>query len=131
MEYDDGLEAPCKQPGCKFLAKYKGYCKKHKKEPYKSHRGARLPDDWRIRLAYVLKRDDYICYLCGKPGADSVDHVRPGDDHEYENLKAVHENVYPHCHRHKTSREGNLRQGHNVADKPVAKKSSYGVNWGL
>jgi 5-methylcytosine-specific restriction protein A len=54
----------------------------------------------------VLKRDRGVCYLCGKPGADRVDHVIPNDDHSLENLKAVHDAVAPHCHRFKSSQEG-------------------------
>lgn len=32
---------------------------------------------WRKTRARILKRDRYICQLCGKPGADSVDHIQP------------------------------------------------------
>ncbi len=41
-----------------------------------SKQGADLPRNWwRIR-ARVLRRSD-ICYVCGLPGADEVDHVIP------------------------------------------------------
>jgi 5-methylcytosine-specific restriction protein A len=54
----------------------------------------------------VLKRDNGICYLCGEPGADTVDHIVPNDDHGLTNLAAVHDRVPPHCHRSKSSTEG-------------------------
>lgn len=53
----------------------------------------------------VLKRDKYVCHLCGKPGADSVDHVIAGDDHSRDNLRAVHDASFPHCHKKKTAME--------------------------
>lgn len=54
----------------------------------------------------VLRRDKGICYLCGGEGADTVDHIVPGDDHSLGNLAAVHDRIAPHCHRIKSSREG-------------------------
>ena len=54
----------------------------------------------------VLRRDKGICYLCGNDGSDTVDHVIPNDDHSLANLKAVHSNVEPFCHRYKSSQEG-------------------------
>ena len=67
----------------------------------------------------MLKRDNRICYICGGENADSVDHVINNDDDSLENLKAVHQNVEPYCHRTKTSNEGNaakkanrIRQGY-------------------
>lgn len=71
-----------------------------------STRRARLPADWPKRKAHVLKRDGRICHVCGQPGADGVDHVIPGDDHSDANLKAIHHNVAPYCHRAKSSSEG-------------------------
>jgi 5-methylcytosine-specific restriction endonuclease McrA len=56
---------------------------------------------WRKLRRYVLARDGYICWLCGKPGADSVDHVIPrarGGTDDLSNLKAAHNNP---CNRTK------------------------------
>lgn len=72
-----------------------------------STRRARLPPGWAtVIVPRILKRDRRVCYLCGAPGADTVDHVRPGDDHSDSNLAAVHDRNPPHCHRTKSSREG-------------------------
>lgn len=71
-----------------------------------STRRDRLPKDWPKRRAKVLKRDNRICYVCGHPGADGVDHVIPGDDHSETNLRAIHHHVEPYCHRTKSAREG-------------------------
>lgn len=72
-----------------------------------STRKARLPRDWDSEVRpRILKRDGYICYVCGQPGADGVDHITAGDDHSDTNLKAIHHNVPPYCHRSKSSSEG-------------------------
>lgn len=81
-----------------------------------STRRQRLPATWgREIVPRILARDGGVCYLCGQPGADAVDHKNRGDDHRDENLAAVHDNNFPHCHRRKSSREGNAaraaRQG--------------------
>jgi 5-methylcytosine-specific restriction endonuclease McrA len=60
------------------------------------------PDLWcfsrhgtRVRrlLTIVLERDGDVCWLCGKPGANSVDHLLPqslGGGHDPGNLRAAH-----------------------------------------
>jgi 5-methylcytosine-specific restriction endonuclease McrA len=73
-----------------------------------SARAARLPDDWTVRRVRVLRRDGYRCQArdslgvkCGEP-ANQVDHIKPGDDHSYDNLRAL-------CrwhHARKSSAEG-------------------------
>lgn len=73
-----------------------------------STRRARLPRGWStVIVPRILARDRGVCYLCGTPGADTVDHVVRGDDHSDSNLAAVHDTNPPHCHRHKSSAEGN------------------------
>lgn len=71
-----------------------------------SNRRSRLPADWPKIRSRVLKRDGRICHICHQPGADGVDHVIPGDDHSEANLRAVHHNTPPYCHRTKSSSEG-------------------------
>jgi 5-methylcytosine-specific restriction endonuclease McrA len=56
----------------------------------------------------VLRRDQGICYVCQLPGADSVDHVIPGDSHDEANLKAIHKAP---CHARKSSHEGGTAAG--------------------
>lgn len=70
-------------------------------------RRGRLPADWgRVTVPRILARDNRICYRCGRVGADAVDHIRAGDDHSDANLAAIHQNVWPYCHRYKTAAEG-------------------------
>ena len=41
----------------------------------------------------ILARDRHVCWICGRPGADSVDHVVPrarGGDDSDTNLRAAH-----------------------------------------
>lgn len=49
---------------------------------------------WRRVRAMVLERDGYVCWLCGLPGANSVDHVLPvskgGATHDPANLRSAH-----------------------------------------
>lgn len=73
-----------------------------------STRRDRLPADWRskVRPAAAAKNPMRICHMCGKPGGDAVDHIRPGDDHSIDNLDWVHQDVPPYCHRKKSSAEG-------------------------
>ncbi|EPD94595.1 hypothetical protein HMPREF1486_03148 [Streptomyces sp. HPH0547] len=74
-----------------------------------SRRRSRLPSNWRseIRPAAHARNPDHICHLCGRPGGDYLDHKTPGDDHSPENLDWAHDRVWPHCHRFKSSAEGN------------------------
>lgn len=48
---------------------------------------------WAALKRYVIARDKGICWICGKPGATSADHIIPrskgGIDHP-SNLRAAH-----------------------------------------
>lgn len=73
-----------------------------------STRSARLPKGWdRIRAA-VLARDGHRCtqlegrQRCPQVAAE-VDHIIPGDDHRFVNLRSL----CTHHHRAKSSAEGN------------------------
>lgn len=53
---------------------------------------SRNPHRDRIRR-YVLARDGTICWICGKAGANSVDHLTPrsaGGSDDPSNLAAAH-----------------------------------------
>jgi 5-methylcytosine-specific restriction endonuclease McrA len=67
-----------------------------------STRAKRLPPDWAKTRRRILQRDAYRCHVCEQPGADEVDHLRPGDDHSDANLSAICRS----CHRTKSSLEG-------------------------
>lgn len=89
----------------------RGKCLAHQRPAFfGSTRKERLPRDWSTRRLIVLKRDKGICHLCGEPGADTVDHIEQGDNHDLTNLAAVHDRVPPHCHRQKTAAEGHRAQ---------------------
>jgi 5-methylcytosine-specific restriction endonuclease McrA len=67
--------------------------------------GRPQPPDWKRRKARILARDQRICYVCLKPGADEVDHVVNTArvvDHSDSNLAAIHSRP---CHQQKTQRE--------------------------
>lgn len=72
-----------------------------------STRRSRLPVNWpELRRLARERNPQRICHLCGRPGGDALDHIRPGDDHSLENLDWAHDRAAPHCHRTKSSREG-------------------------
>jgi len=46
----------------------------------------------------IFRRDRGICQLCGQPGADEIDHIKPwaeGGSDEPSNLRAVHHGCNP------------------------------------
>lgn len=113
MTYNNKAPTPCLETGCPHKATYQGRCDTHKKQWVGSTRKERLPSDWNTRRGIVLKRDRGICYLCGKPNADTVDHIIAGDNHALDNLAPVHDRVAPHCHRYKTSADAlKAKQGY-------------------
>jgi 5-methylcytosine-specific restriction protein A len=60
---------------------------------------------WQRLRIQILDRDKRVCYVCGQPGADTVDHKKPvwkGGTDDPANLGAIHDNP---CHRDKTARE--------------------------
>lgn len=71
---------------------------------HSSARESRLPPGWKWRVkpeVFALYGD--VCHLCGLPGADTVDHVVPGNDHSLGNLRPAHDHP---CHRRKSAQEG-------------------------
>jgi 5-methylcytosine-specific restriction endonuclease McrA len=56
---------------------------------------SRTGSHWRRIKARVIRRDHGICHLCGRPGADTADHVIPvslgGAVYDLRNLRAAHD----------------------------------------
>ncbi len=84
-----------------------------------SDRRSRLPADWLIVRAKVLKRDRRMCQVseegrrCGRY-ANEVDHIVNNDDHSMANLQAI-------CRYHhgiKTALEGNRAQKRYSRNRP-------------
>jgi 5-methylcytosine-specific restriction protein A len=109
---------PCGEQGCHdYVVKY-GKCQQHQRPPWQgTTRRQRLPTDWNTRRQLVFKRDGNICHICHQPGADTIDHIIPGDNHSLENLAPIHDNQPPHCHRIKTAKEANDIQAGNKIKK--------------
>lgn len=58
---------------------------------------------WQVK--FILRRDRFICYVCGGEGADQADHVIPiaeGGPNHTDNGAAIHAEP---CHRLKTQQE--------------------------
>jgi 5-methylcytosine-specific restriction endonuclease McrA len=75
----------CAAPRCPNAATHQGRCDEHRRR-ISGHR-------WRQLVAQIVARDRAICWLCGKPGATSADHVRrvvDGGTDEPSNLRAAH-----------------------------------------
>lgn len=87
-----------------------------------SDRRIRLPKEWHAQRQRILRNHGRICHVCGGPGADTVDHVKPGDDHSDENLRPIHDRVPPHCHRSKSSSEGGQAAGRARRAQVAAKR---------
>jgi 5-methylcytosine-specific restriction endonuclease McrA len=93
---------PCPEHGCPTLTTG-GRCDEHARPPWAgSTRSARLPSNWGFIRRKVLRRDTYICHVCGRTGADEVDHLEAGDNHALTNLAAIHRS----CHAKKSAAEG-------------------------
>lgn len=84
-------------------------CPDHAPKPWArrdgSHRSSLSGSRQQRRARYVIDRDDTICHVCQRPGADEADHIVPtahGGADSVENMAAIHSEP---CHREKTERE--------------------------
>lgn len=75
--------------------------------------GYTSPPGWATTIRHVMSDHGGICHVCGKGGADRIDHVIPvaeGGSHNLANLRPIHQEP---CHREKTRQEiarGNRRK---------------------
>ncbi|AHH20843.1 HNH endonuclease family protein [Nocardia nova SH22a] len=95
----------CPAEGCETRITGRAYCPEHTEVWAGSTRGADDAEWRRVRLR-VLDRDDGRCWMCRGDGADTVDHLTPkaaGGSDGLDNLAAIHDRAWPHCHRAKTA----------------------------
>lgn len=104
----------CGAHGCRNYFQGPGrYCPDHQRAAWQSsnrnpaHSASQrgYGAEWRAKRGQVLSRDKCICGICGKPGANEVDHITPkssGGSDDLTNLRAVHKA----CHQRKSSSEG-------------------------
>lgn len=106
----------CNVPGCPNID-----CPEHSRPAWRDsrQRRPRKGSGWaeQERARRVIRRHGGICHVCGQPGADQADHVRPlasGGPDEESNMRPIH--AVP-CHREKTQRES--REGRTHPAGPV------------
>ena len=100
--------SPCSTKGCPTLTR-QTFCEEHAPEPWA---GSNRKEHLTISGSQVQKRRKrileaylYTCHVCGKQGADQVDHRVPlseGGPDEDHNLAPIHAEP---CHREKTAAE--------------------------
>jgi len=81
-------------------------------------------------VAYVVRRDNGVCHICGGEGADSADHIIPrsaGGSSRADNLRAVHHNVEPLCNRVRGDRSVDWTRD-RLARK-AAESTDEGASW--
>lgn len=94
----------CAQPGCPNLQP----CAEHAPAPWTgSTRSTRTISGSRQakRSRFVIGRDNGVCHVCGKHGADQADHIVPlaeGGADTLANMAAIHADP---CHKAKTAAE--------------------------
>ena len=94
----------CTVPGCPNID-----CQEHQRPAWRNarERRPRTMSGWadQERARRVMRRHGRVCHVCGREGADQVDHVIPlarGGADDESNLRPIH--AVP-CHKAKTQRE--------------------------
>lgn len=96
----------CTMPRCTRPTVGRGRCTDHQAPAWvrTSARNTNRPGNLGSLRRQALRRDRWVCQLCGGPGATEVDHITPvsrGGSHDLDNLQAVHSA----CHAEKTVRD--------------------------
>jgi 5-methylcytosine-specific restriction protein A len=81
---------------------------------------------WQSLRQQILERDHGICWLCGQPGADQVDHKvnrAAGGTDDPDNLAPAHRA----CHLRKSSAEGNAARSRQRTTRDPEKHP--GLKW--
>lgn len=74
--------------------------------------------EWRKLRAFVLDRDQHVCHVCHRVGANEVDHVVPlgqGGTDDPRNLAAIHRRP---CHAAKSAQEANAARVRYTTRRP-------------
>lgn len=90
------LRRPC--PRCRTVliaspAKFCGPCVRARDTERGTTTERGLGWHYQAKRRRILERDGYVCWICGGPGANSVDHVIPrarGGTDDDDNLRAAH-----------------------------------------
>lgn len=111
----------CSEPGCTNIALLRGRCGEHPRKAWAGRPSSQerygLSGSAQQSLHDRIKvRDGFICYICGLPGADTVDHIIPihlrGARTDPANLAAIHQDP---CHDIKTKAENAARRAARAA----------------
>lgn len=90
------IRRPC--PGCKVAliaapARRCLVCATRHEQARGSATRRGLGSAYQQKREFILRRDGWVCWLCGQDGADTVDHVIPrsrGGESSDDNLRAAH-----------------------------------------
>ena len=88
------MKRRCLEPGCPVLLTLPAprRCPEHEAVRARAH-SRNYGSAWQKLRPVILARDGGVCWRCGGPGADEVDHVVPlvhGGTSEPGNLRAAH-----------------------------------------
>lgn len=123
--------ARCSEPGCseRALPRNHGKCGEHTRAAWSSPRPETTAERYgqsgskrQAQHKSVLQEAGFICYVCGLPGANAVDHIIPihlgGAKTDRANLGAIHEDP---CHALKSKAENAARAAHRARQRAIAK----------